>query len=336
MFARRARGLLLLALATTASALRLHRVSSRGASLLARRETLALGLASGLAVSVQPASADAPTTATAPPTRSIRESIEALRAAPPSDSGKPLPSRSLVTRRYFTRETADVEYPSWFQGSWKCTSTLEQVLAPGGASLFTPGRNGTEALRRARLEAGQPLVYSTRWRQSPTREASWVVDRAYNTQAISAASMGPKAVQNCESIGADQVELILRPDAGGRTIYRASLDVLARHTDPIVRDDHFDCVETVRQTVLLVPGENYNGPRRPPMVKEVETLCTYDRLPDGSITGVQRTATFLVPDAAYTSGASLAEQQAIQLLRGPDGMQTAIDVRLYSLLYERA
>ena len=146
--------------------------------------------------------------------------------------------------------------------------------------------------------------------------------------------------------------------------------------------------------MLLVPGENYNGPRRPPMVKEVETFCTYDRQPDGSFTGVQRTATFLVPDAAYTSGASLAEQQvrgsrqraialgrpaahprpkrppnpspdpnptaltrtlaltpvlvlalalnprspdqAIQLLRGPDGMQTAIDVRLYSLLYERA
>ena len=150
----------------------------------------------------------------------------------------------------------------------------------------------------------------------------------------------------------------------------------------------------MRQTVLLVPGENYNGPRRAPMVKEVETFCTYDRQPDGSFTGVQRTATFLVPDAAYTSGASLAEQQvrgsrqraialgrpaahprpkrppnpspdpnptaltrtlaltpvlalspdplnpspdqAIQLLRGPDGMQTAIDVRLYSLLYERA
>ena len=136
-----ARLLLLLALATTASALRLHRVSSRGASLLARRETLALGLASGLAVSVQPASADAPPTAAAPPTRSIRESIEALRAAPPSDSGQPLPSRSLVTRRYFTRETADVEYPSWFQGSWKCTSTLEQArpdpLPPRSPSTLT-------------------------------------------------------------------------------------------------------------------------------------------------------------------------------------------------------
>ena len=44
-------------------------------------------------------------------------------------------------------------------------------------------------------------------------------------------------------------------------------------------------------------------------VKEVETFCTYDRQPDGSFTGVQRTATFLAPDAAYTSGASLAEQQ---------------------------
>ena len=124
-----------------------------------------------------------------------------------------------------------------------------QVLAPGGASLFTPGRNGTEALyatrgleprpsglqpapslpahsslsravclasprlasphltrRRARLEVGQPLVYPTRWRPSTTREGSWVVDRAFNTQAISAASMGPKAVQNCETSGADQVE----------------------------------------------------------------------------------------------------------------------------------
>ena len=87
--------------------------------------------------------------------------------------------------------------------------------------------------------------------------------------------------------------------------------------------------------MLLVPGENYNGPRRAPMVKEVETFCTYDRQPDGSFTGVQRTATFLVPDAAYTSGSSLAEQQALVLARGPNGQQTALDVRVYSLVYEK-
>ena len=163
--------LLLLALATTSSALRLHRVSVRPNGddwLLARRDALALGLASGLAVS-QPATADTP-----PPTaaRSVRKSIEALSNAPPGDSGKPAAARSLVTRRYFSRETADVEYPSWFQGAWQCTSTLEQVLAPAGASLFTPGRNGTEALRRARLDVGQPLRYGTRWRRGE-REGTW-------------------------------------------------------------------------------------------------------------------------------------------------------------------
>merc|ERR1740130_376713 len=187
------------------------RVGARRVLLLALLASTAsaLGLASGLAVSTQPAGADAPPTATTAPTttaaRSVRESIEALRAAPPSDSGKPLPSRSLFTRRYFTRETADVEYPSWFQGSWKCTSTLEQVVAPAGASLFTPGRNGTEALRRARLDVGQPLRYGTRWRRGE-REGTWVVDRAYNVVAISAASMGAAAVQNCEAIGADRVD----------------------------------------------------------------------------------------------------------------------------------
>ena len=211
---------LLLVLATTTSALRLLRGPARlngDVSLLARRDALALGLASGLAVS-QPAIADAPPAAA----RSVRESIEALRSTPPDDTGKLPPARSLVTRRYFSRETADVEYPSWFQGSWKCTSTLEQVLAPGGAALFTPGRNGTEALRRARLDVGQPLQYGTRWRKGE-REDAWVVDRAYNVVAISAASMGAKAVQNCEATGADRVDLVLRPDAAGRTIYRAQV-----------------------------------------------------------------------------------------------------------------
>merc|ERR1719310_1557944 len=131
--------------------------------------------------------------------------------------------------------------------------------------------------------------------------------------------MGEKAVQNCEERGPDRLELILKPSAAGRTVYRAELDVVARHTDPVRSADRFDCVETVRQTVVLVPGERDTAPPRPPMVKEVETMCTYDLLPSGAIAGVQRTATFLVPDAAYTSGSSLAEQQALMLARGPDG-----------------
>lgn len=73
------------------------------------------------------------------------------------------------------------------------------------------------------------------------------------------------------------------------------------------------------------------------MVKEVETICTYELDPvDGVMRGYQRTATFLAADASYTSDASFAEQQAVQLARGPGGRQVAIDVRTYQLLYEPA
>ena len=71
-----------------------------------------------------------------------------------------------------------------------------------------------------------------------------------------------------------------------------------------------------------------------PLVKEVETICLYDRLPSGQVRSVQRTATFLVPDATYTSGSSFVEQQAVRMTRGPSGRQLAIDVRIYDLLYE--
>jgi len=72
------------------------------------------------------------------------------------------------------------------------------------------------------------------------------------------------------------------------------------------------------------------------MVKEVETICTYELDPAGRcMRGFQRTATFLAADASYTSGASFAEQQAVQLARGPGGRQVAIDLRTYELLYER-
>ena len=76
--------------------------------------------------------------------------------------------------------------------------------------------------------------------------------------------------------------MAFRGHAAGRVVYRAELDVVARHTEPNPEPQRaFDCVETVRQTVLLVPGDDYKGPTRPPMVKEVETLCTYERLPNG-------------------------------------------------------
>ena len=51
--------------------------------------------------------------------------------------------------------------------------------------------------------------------------------------------------------------------------------------------------------------------------------------------GYQRTATYLVPDVAYTSDPSLVELAAQRLARTADGRPVAVDVRLYDLDYQR-
>ena len=50
--------------------------------------------------------------------------------------------------------------------------------------------------------------------------------------------------------------------------------------------------------------------------------------------GGQRTATYLVPDAAYTGDPSLAELAASRLARA-NGRLVALDVRVYDLVYTR-
>ena len=95
----------------------------------------------------------------------------------------------FVTRPSYGLESPDVYYPPWFLGRWRATSTLREVLAPAGAELFSPGRNGTALLAKARAEVGDPLAYDVRWRRDG--ENNVVVDRAYNVESISRASMAP-------------------------------------------------------------------------------------------------------------------------------------------------
>ena len=60
------------------------------------------------------------------------------------------PAASISLRPLYGLESADVVYPDWFLGRWMATSTLDSVIAPAGVDLFAPGRNGTDALQRAR------------------------------------------------------------------------------------------------------------------------------------------------------------------------------------------
>lgn len=263
--------------------------------------------------------------------RSLRAgSLDATRDLAP---GMRAPTSSIA-RASYGRESADVYYPEWALARWRVTSTLRNVVAPLGPELFSPGRNGTRSLETARVDVGKPLVYEVRWRR--TADGRVVVDRPYNVGSITRASMGSKAVQGCEEDGPDHLTLYVSPSgAPGGAVFRADVRVVARHSDPQLSPSSFDCAETVRQTVVLAPGER-SGPAPPPQVKEIETICTYDLQPGGEqMRGEQRTATFLAPDTVYTSASSLAEQQGIVLSRRSDGTMLAIDVRHYDLVYEK-
>ena len=299
------------------------------------RRAVATAAAGAAASSLLPAGHCAPAPAS---TTSLGEILE-MTATLPLDARCPI---SLVLRPDYGIESPDVFYPKWVLGKWRVTSTVKSVFAPAGIEVFAPGRNGTEALRRARAEA--PLSYDVRWRPSRGGDDAVVVDREYNTASISRASMGPGAVQDVQEDGADHLTLVLKPDgAPASSLFAADLRVVSRRTDPYPiiaeRPNWFACAETTRQTVTSIAGERAApGKPKSPLVKEIETLVTYELDADNPdiMRGYQRTATFLVPDAAYTGDPTLAELAAQRLTRAPNGRLVAVDVRVYTLEYRRA
>ena len=301
-----------------------------------RRAALAIGAA---AASLRPqaacAAVEAATGASPASAMTLGTILESTSALPETTRAP----ASLVLRPEYGIESADVLYPEWALGRWAARSTLRSVLAPAGDELFSPGRNGTEALRRARLEAGTALEYPVKWIQPGGRV---VVDREYNVASISRATMGPEAVQDARADGPDHLTMVLRPaGAPSGSLFSADLRVVGRRTDPYPlaeRPNFFACAETTRQTVTTVAGERAApGPPRAPLIKEIETICTYelDSRDSRVMRGQQRTASFLVPDAGYTGDPSLAELAASRLARAPNGRIMAVDVRVYDVTYTR-
>ena len=294
-----------------------------GSTLMHSRRGV-LGLSVGLAL---PSLAGA-----ASPDVDLVANVEATRSPPSFLKGNVLP---LVLRPSYGVQAPDVYYPPWFEGRWRASSRLVSVNAPAGVEYFSAGGDGAAALERARSEIGSTLEYDVRWVR--TADDKLIVDRAFNVESITRASMGAAAVQDTQPDGADHLTMYIRPSGGPQGgVFRAELQVVSRITDERRLPAGFACAETVRQSVLLVPGEVARRSESAPRVKEVDAICTYDAPVGGVMRGTQRTATFLVPDAAYTSRVSLAEQQAMASARGPDGRPIAVDLRHYELEYRRA
>jgi len=295
------------------------------------RRAAVLGFSASQAGVLLPARAATQQPAGAAAQQSLMSIMDATRSAPDGTRF----STSLIARPAYGLETPDVYYPEWAYGRWKVSSTLTSVQAPMGNELFAPRRNGTAALLQARTEIGQPLLYEARWRRND--DGTVVVDRPFCVESISRASMGKSAVDNSEEDGPDRLVMYLTPPGAKGAVYRADLRVVARRTDAQRTPESFECAETTRQTVVLAPSPNSGRVAQPPpLVKEVETICTYSLISKDVIRAEQRTATFLVGDAVYTGDQSFAEQQAVRMSRRDDGTMLAVDLRHYSLTYERA
>lgn len=98
----------------------------------------------------------------------------------------------------------DLEYPDWFEGTWRATSTLVEQVAPLAPAVVTPGFEGN------RQFLDQPIAFPVRFvRQSapslespgrffllpsPVRPQPVVADRAFNGLHIAQAYLGESAV----------------------------------------------------------------------------------------------------------------------------------------------
>lgn len=296
--------------------------------------------------------ADAPGAPVAAAALDLRAAVE--RAASDSLAGGAPRDRSAYVRPSYPRETDDIYYPTWLEGEWNVESKQAGLVAPVGAELFGP----KGAYERARAALDEPaLVYRARFSRAPdppagAAAAACTCERPFTVASISRAAMGSDAVLSVGGGGssqpdgrlpegatsADVLEVRLRPSGAGGRVFRVQLQVVGR-SSRATSATAFECAELTRQTVFTEqtasaagqPGAPKPNPSAPPSVKEIETTSVYDLQPSGTVLSRQRTATFLVADAAYT----LPSSDLATLGRARAAGRYAVDVRTYELVYSR-
>ena len=249
-------------------------------------------------------------------------------------------SENLLVPPPYGIETPDVYYPPWFAGLWSAVSVCTDVQAPCGPTLF----GGESALTVAKGEVGPDgaLRYRSRFVRGGGEVRPVVVaDREYNVRDIARAAMGPNSVLDVTVTSPNKLSCLLSPAGAGRMM-SVDLITLARRQEDNVNGSsrEFHCAEVVRQIVANADGARPQAtmagpPRpgtRPPLLKEVETVCLYSAIDakgvDGDITKIkcrQRSATFLLP-----SQQDPITYQMWQMSRG-----RPIDVRFYDVTYEK-
>ena len=270
----------------------------------ARREVLQWSAAGAAALGAAPArGAQQPPTAPPPVGASLLRRRIGERRVDAIDIG--------VDRR-------DIYYPSYMRGTWDAKSTTVSVDAPCGEALF----GGPAALAKARADVGVAVKYAATWIENV--DGGTVADRPRNVRSLVDATLGAGAVTFAQTEGGfDPNNLQFRIEPPGTTqAFAASLRITQRlyaagdkTTDAPASYDTLECVRQALSSERSV--------LRPPSVKDVETICLYERKAPDYVVAYQRTATFLFP----------SDQLSAALADAANGR--AVDVRTYRVEYVR-
>ena len=251
----------------------------------------------------------------------------------PSSSSKPPQSsipRDFLQRRVLSFDAAeyrpglaeeDVLYPSWFLGKWKASSKFVDFTYPLGAEAHQgPSYNTTLK------ELNSVLEYVCKFKPDPMKSSdTCIADRLYNVEQIALSSIGNDCilddVQKPGTNLANELHLVIRPpNIAAGTIYDITLTTSDR-ISATPRKNIFDVLERTKQTILV--QSEFQSKR---LIKDIETITSYELLDGDHIKATQRTAAFLSPeDARYRKAAG----------NFPEVQNTSIDVRKFVVDYVR-
>ena len=91
--------------------------------------------------------------------------------------------------------SADVVYPSWFEGVWDSASTTRNVYCPIGIDLF----GGESMWQKAQKDVGSTINYKSKFMKVPTGDDKGgkqvvIADRLFNIAAIADSAVGKVSV----------------------------------------------------------------------------------------------------------------------------------------------
>jgi hypothetical protein len=172
-------------------------------------------------------------------------------------------------------------------------------------------------------EVGNVLEYVCKFNLAQSRPDCCTSDRLYNVEQIALASIGAGCIlddsQESGANPANSLRLTIRPPTASNTLYDISLVTTDREFTSR-GSTGFDVLERTTQSILV--QDEFRSHK---LVKDIETITSYDRVSPQKIIGTQRTATFLTP----------ADPRFASLSAKNDRVKTsAVDIRRFIVTYE--